>query len=37
MIFNDLDHLFGIWSEEEFSVIQDIINSQRVIDSELWQ
>jgi len=35
-IFNDLDHLFGSWSEEEFKTIQNKINHDRKIDKELW-
>ena len=35
--YDDLDHLFGIWTDGEFSKIQGIINSQRKIDRELWE
>ena len=35
-IFNDLDDLFGSWSEEEFKTIQNKINHDRKIDKELW-
>ena len=35
--YNDLDHLFGKWTNAEFDKIQDIINSQRQIDPELWK
>ena len=35
-IFNDLDFLFGSWSEEEFRIIQDKIIRERKIDKELW-
>ena len=35
-IFNDLDDLFGSWSEEEFKTIQEKINHDRKIDKELW-
>ncbi|MCI5221935.1 MAG: antitoxin [Candidatus Electrothrix sp. AR4] len=35
--YDDLDHLFGSWSEEEFSEIQGTISSERGIDPELWQ
>ena len=34
--YNDLDHLFGKWTDDEFEKIQGIINSQRKIDMELW-
>ena len=33
----DLDHLFGRWSEDEFEKIQNIVNAQKKIDQELWQ
>jgi ribosomal protein S24E len=36
-IYDDLDHLFGIWTDAEFDKIQGIINSQRKIDRELWE
>ena len=35
--YNDLDHLFGKWTDAEFDIIQGIINSQRKIDLELWE
>ena len=35
--FHDLDHLFGQWSEEEFTAIQEKISKERQIDQELWQ
>ena len=35
--YNDLDHLFGIWTDAEFDKIQGIINDQRKIDRELWE
>jgi len=35
--YNDLDHLFGKWTDAEFDNIQGIINSQRKIDLELWE
>ena len=34
---DDLDSLFGAWTEEEFSSIQGSISAARQIDSELWQ
>ncbi len=34
--FNDLDHLFGKWSEKEFKTIQNKIDKQRKIDPDLW-
>ena len=35
--YNDLDHLFGEWTNEEFENIQRAINSQRKIEPELWK
>ena len=35
--YDDLDTLFGRWSEDEFSVIDNTINQSRQIDKELWQ
>ena len=34
--YDDLDKLFGKWSDEEFDQIQGKINSERRIDDELW-
>ena len=34
---DDLDHLFGKWTDAEFERIHGIINSQRKIDLELWK
>ena len=35
-VHRDLDHLFGRWDEDEFARIQQKIDSERRIDSELW-
>ena len=35
-VYRDLDHLFGRWDEDEFMQIQQKIDSERRIDSELW-
>jgi hypothetical protein len=35
--YNDLDHLFGKWTDAEFDKIQGIIDIQRKIDRELWE
>lgn len=35
--YNDLDHLFGRWSQEEHDLIQGKINLERKIDMELWK
>ena len=35
--YNDLDHLFGKWTDAEFKKIQGIIDSQRKSDLELWK
>jgi plasmid stability protein len=36
-VHHDLDHLFGSWDEDEFTQIQQKIDSERRIDPELWQ
>ena len=36
VIYRDLDHLFGRWSEKEFNQINRFIDSERKIDQELW-
>ena len=36
-VHHDLDHLFGRWDEDEFMQIQQKIDSEQHIDSELWQ
>jgi hypothetical protein len=33
---NDLDDLFGRWSDAEFEKIQGSVDNQRKIDLELW-
>jgi hypothetical protein len=35
--YDDLDDLFGRWSEDEFKAINDKINRERRIDQELWR
>jgi hypothetical protein len=35
--WQDLDILFGAWSDEEHAVIQGRIDAQRQIDEELWK
>ncbi len=35
--YDDLDHLFGSWTEAEFERIQEKIDSERQIDVELWK
>lgn len=34
--FDDLDHLAGTWSQEEFEILQTHFQDQRAIDPELW-
>ena len=34
--YNDLDDLFGRWSEAEFKAINAKISDERKIDQELW-
>lgn len=35
--YDDLDHLFGLWTEDEFKQIQKKIDSERQIDEDLWK
>jgi predicted nucleotide-binding protein (sugar kinase/HSP70/actin superfamily) len=35
--YDDLDDLFGRWSENEFNEISARINKERKIDPELWR
>jgi hypothetical protein len=35
--YDDLDHLFGRWSQKDFDRIQRKIDQERTIDKELWQ
>ena len=37
VVYHDMDHHFGRWSEEEFEKIQKVIDAGRKIDKELWQ
>jgi len=36
VVYHDMDHLFGRWSEEEFEQIQGKIDSERKVEKELW-
>ena len=35
--YDDLDDLFGRWSEDEFNEIHRKINQERQIDQDLWK
>ena len=35
--YDDLDDLFGRWSEDEFNEISARINQERQIDPEIWR
>jgi hypothetical protein len=37
IIYDDLDHLFGKWSDDEYEEIQGRIDYDRKIDQELWK
>ncbi len=37
LVHDDLDHLFGKWSQKEFERIQGKIDDERKIDKELWK
>ncbi|MBW1927142.1 MAG: toxin-antitoxin system HicB family antitoxin [Deltaproteobacteria bacterium] len=36
VVYHDMDHIFGRWSEEEFEQIQGKIDSERKVEKELW-
>jgi len=36
IVYHDMDHMFGKWSDEEFRQIQGRIDSERTIEEELW-
>lgn len=36
IVYHDMDHLFGKWSQKEFEKIQGKIDAERKIDKELW-
>lgn len=36
-VYDDLDDLFGRWSNEEFEEMHSKINRQRKIDPDLWK
>ena len=35
--YDDLDFLFGKWSDKEFEMVQTKIDDERIIDPELWK
>jgi len=35
--YDDLDDLFGRWSEDEFNAVEGKISRERCIDPELWK
>ena len=35
--YDDLDHLFGRWTDSEFEAMEKSIDSQRKIDTDLWE
>jgi plasmid stability protein len=37
VVYSDLDHLFGRWSEDEFRRIQGKVDAERVVDMDLWK
>jgi len=36
-VYDDLDDLFGSWSDDEYEEINAKISEERQIDSEIWQ
>lgn len=37
ILHHDLDHLFGVWTNEEATVFKRNLNFQRKIDEDLWK
>ncbi|MBX2999217.1 MAG: hypothetical protein KF893_11955 [Caldilineaceae bacterium] len=37
LYYNDLDHLAGTWTEEEFAEFEQHLSAQRSIDEKLWR
>ena len=37
VVHNDLDHLAGTWSDEEFEEFEENMQWVRKIDAELWE
>jgi len=35
--YDDLDDLFGKWSEQEYQAVQGKIDQERIVDEELWR
>jgi plasmid stability protein len=35
--YDDLDHLAGTWTEEEFVEFEQLLAAQRSIDEDLWR
>jgi len=36
-VHRELDHLFGIWDEDEWAVFQENLEKQREVEAELWK
>jgi hypothetical protein len=36
-LYHDLDHLVGLWSQEEAAVFDKRLKTQRKVDAELWK
>jgi hypothetical protein len=34
---HDLDHLAGVWSQEEYDEFMQALREQRAIDPEMWK
>ncbi len=37
ILYNDLDHLAGLWSREEAASFDKTLKAQRKVDAELWK
>jgi hypothetical protein len=37
VLYDDLDHLAGLWSREEAAEFDKTLKAQRKVDAELWK
>jgi hypothetical protein len=37
VLHHDLDHLAGLWSEQEYREMTEAVREQRQIDPEMWK
>jgi hypothetical protein len=37
VLHHDLDHLAGVWSQEEYEEIMEAVREQRQVEPEMWK